>query len=358
MITFICGAPGTGKSNALVSMLMTIYKDRVIYANGIPDLKVNHLELEDGTKWHEVVPDGSLIVIDEAQNVFRPRGPGQKVPDHVAKLETHRHRGLDFIIISQGPNLIDSNVRALVGRHVYLRDLGVLGRYWYEWPECADNCRTSWKNAPISRRYRLDKAAQANYRSASLHVKPVRSFPRMLVVLLVMLLVVPVMAWKAYAMVQGKLAPTQQQPQQPSKLEQAGKQVTVTSGNDSQARTSIDDRIDWVPRISSRPESAPAFDQLRKVAAMPVVVGCMSFKGVTKCFTQQGTDAGLDRREAAELLERPRFDPYAAPKGQEVGGVRLTAEKRPEADPAPMVVLLDGPGRRDPQGAAGATARR
>ena len=352
MITFISGAPGTGKSNALVSMLMGIYKDRAIYANGIPDLKVNHLELEDATRWHELVPDGSLIVIDEAQNVFRPRGPGQKVPDHVAKLETHRHRGLDFIIISQGPNLIDSNVRALVGRHVYLRDLGVLGRWWYEWPECADNCRTSWKNAPIRQRYKLDKVAQANYRSASLHVKPVRSFPRMLIVLAVMLCIVPVLGWRAYAMVQAKLAPTHEQ-QKPSKLDQAGKQVQadpVTSGYGSQAKA-IDDRIDWIPRVSSRPESAPAFDQLRKVVAMPVVVGCMQFKGVTKCFTQQGTDAGLDAREAHELLARPRFDPYSAPKAIDVGSLGSDREKPLQADPAPTLVVLEGPGRRDPLGA-------
>lgn len=149
MITLITGAPGTGKSAALVSLLKELSKGRTIYVNGIPDLKIDHQELEDPTKWIDDVPDGSIIVIDEVQRIWRPRGPGQKVPPDIAALETHRHRGIDFYIVTQGPRLVDTNVRALVGRHVHLRDLGFLGRWWYEWPECADNCSTGWKNAPL-----------------------------------------------------------------------------------------------------------------------------------------------------------------------------------------------------------------
>ncbi|REM13800.1 hypothetical protein DSI34_08745, partial [Mycobacterium tuberculosis] len=51
----------------------------------------------------------------------------------------------------------------------------------------------------------------------------------------------------------------------------------------------IDDRIAWTPRISSRPESAPAYDDLRKVAAMPVVAGAICNSKGCRCVTQQGT---------------------------------------------------------------------
>lgn len=188
MITLITGAPGAGKSAALVDLLTQLGKDRPLYVNGVPDLAIPHFSLDEPEKWPDLVPDGSVIVIDEVQNVWRPAGPGQKIPESITKLETHRHRGLDFYIVTQMPRLVHTNVRALVGRHVHLRDVGILGRYWYEWPECAENCNSAWKSATIKKRYRLPKHIFSQYSSASLHVKPIRSFPTMLVVAIVALL--------------------------------------------------------------------------------------------------------------------------------------------------------------------------
>lgn len=348
MITFITGVPGTGKSNAVVSMLETIGKDRAVYVFGIPELKIPHVELPDPSTWPDTVPDGSVIILDEVQNVWRPRGPGQKVPEHVAKLELHRHRGLDFYIIAQGPNLVDANVRALVGRHVHLRDLGILGRWWYEWPECADNCRTAWKNAPIKKRYRLDKAAQAKYKSASVHIKPIRSVPWMLAVMVLALCIVAFMSWRAYGMISAKVNPPK-----PTTTAVASGQVGTAPGAQQPAATAkvIDDRIAWVPRISHRPESAPAFDDLRKVAVMPVVAGAICNGKGCRCVTQQGTNAGLTDKECRTWLENPPFDPYSAIKPDAAPSTLPGRENAPGAQPGPALVVIDSPGWRDPVGA-------
>jgi zona occludens toxin len=307
MITLITGAPGAGKSNALVALLAEIGKDRPLYCFGIPELKVPHEDLADPTTWPDTVPDGSAIILDEVQNVWRPRGPGQKVPEHVSKLETHRHRGLDFYIITQGPNLVDSNVRALVGRHVHLRDLGILGRWWYEWPECADNCRTSWKNAPIKKRYRLDKEAQKKYKSASIHVKPIRSVPWMLAVMVLALVAVAVLAWKGYGVVTGKMAPAK--PAQVAPI--AGSSTSSTK--QAEAAPHIDDRVDWIPRVSGRPESAPAYDKLRIVVNMPRIVGGYIQGKTVYCFDQQGRDAGKSEAECRAWIKAPPFDAFTVP---------------------------------------------
>ena len=266
MITLITGAPGTGKTNALVSLLAELSKERTIYVHGIPDLKIDHQELTDPTTWPDTVPDGSAIVIDEVQTVWRPRGPGQKVPDHVAKLETHRHRGLDLFIITQGPNLVDSNVRALVGRHIHLRDLGVLGRWWYEWPECADNCRTGWKNAPIKKRYRLDKAAQQQYKSASIHIKPIRSIPWMLVVMLVAVITVFTMSWFAYKAINARMNPQSTKP--------ATQAAPIPAGTASAPRPV---QASYTPPPPPAPPPAPA------------LVGCISNKKTCHCFDEAGS---------------------------------------------------------------------
>lgn len=202
MITLITGAPGAGKTAALVDLLGT-FKDRPIYCDGIPELQLTHEVLTDARQWQTLVPDGAAIVIDEVQRVWRPSGAGSKVPGDIEALETHRHRGLDFFIVTQHPNLVHSNVRRLVGRHVHLRDVGMLGRWWYEWPE-ATNPET-FRNAPVKKRYTLPKAAFGKYKSASLHIKPIRSVPRAVLLVGVAVIAFAALAWTAYRSISGKL---------------------------------------------------------------------------------------------------------------------------------------------------------
>ena len=319
MITLITGAPGTGKTNALVSLLAELGKDRTVYVHGIPDLKIEHQELTDPSTWPDTVPDGSAVVIDEVQTVWRPRGPGQKVPEHVAKLETHRHRGLDFYIITQGPNLVDSNVRALVGRHIHLRDLGILGRWWYEWPECADNCRTGWKNAPIKKRYRLDKAAQQQYKSASIHVKPVRSIPWMLAVMMVAIITVFTMTWFAYKAINARMNPQQAKP--------ATQAAPMPGGTASAPRS--------VPASYTPP---PAPEQAPPPPA-PRLVGCISNKTKCHCFDDTGALVTPPREicEAeATVLRRilpPAPSPQSTPIAQQITAQATAATKPADSEP-------------------------
>ncbi|GAA6121509.1 zonular occludens toxin domain-containing protein [Acidovorax sp. FG27] len=313
MLTLITGAPGTGKSAALVSMLEELGQGRQIYANGIPDLKIDHIELAEPERWPELVPDGSLIVIDEVQRIWRPRGPGQKVPDHVALLETHRHRGLDFYIITQGPNLVDSNVRALVGRHVHLRDLGILGRWWYEWPECADNCRTAWKNAPIKKRYRLPKHIFAKYKSASVHIKPVRSVPWMLAVMVAALVLVGVLSWYAYKAINARMnpAPATPPPTLPQPLPGATVQAPAPATQQAPPAPP-DERVDFIPRLSDRPWTAPAYDHLRKVVSMPTITGAMCINDKCVCFSGKSRLSDVSSDACNDWREQRPFNPYAA----------------------------------------------
>ena len=360
MITLITGAPGTGKTAAVVSMLRELSKDRLLYVCNLNELKIDHLPLEDCTKWHTDVPDGAVIVIDEVQNFWPPRGPGQKKPDWIAALETHRHRGIDMYIITQGPNLIDSNVRALVGRHVHLRELGLLGRWWYEWPECADNCRTGWKNAPIKRRDKLPKKIFGDYKSASIHVKPKRSVP---IVLFILVGAIGFFGWKAwglYSTISGRLADMGVtgalgvKPAHTAVASSSGGLPVQLSGSGQQKV--IDDRVDWIPRISHRPETAPAYDDLRKVAVMPRVAGALVMGKRVRCVTQQGTDAGLTEAECRDWLERRPFDPYTLPEPVQLSTPSDGKEKLATVAQGPGLILLEGSGWRDPLGSAASSS--
>lgn len=312
MLTLITGAPGAGKTAALVSMLADLGKDRQLYVNGIPDLQIPHVQLDEPERWMELVPDGSVIIIDEVQNVWRPQGPGQKIPDHIAKLETHRHRGLDFYIITQGPNLVHANVRALVGRHVHLRDLGFMGRWWYEWPETCDNCRTAWKGAPLKKKYKLPKKIFGSYKSASLHVKPERSFPWMVVVLVVALLVVGVLSWVFYRSISDRMSPPKPSPAVVAPVGSSALSGGSLTGGGGALGGPPDERTDMVPRLSDRPWTASAYDALRTVVRVPYITGAICLNDQCVCYHKMAKLREVSSSACLQWAKDQPFNPYVA----------------------------------------------
>jgi len=198
MITVFTGSPGAGKTASLVDFLSKLPGDRPLFVDGLDGWTLPHTVV-DANNWHAELPDGAILVIDEVQRVWRPRGAGAKVPESVSQLETHRHRGIDVFVTTQAPRLMDSNVRVLVGRHVHIRDVGVLGRYWYEWPECND--AMAWKTCINKKRISLPKKAFALYKSASLHTVPVRGIPRAIFVGLIALMIFAVLAYGVYKII-------------------------------------------------------------------------------------------------------------------------------------------------------------
>jgi len=303
MITVFTGAPGAGKTAALVDYLSKLPGDRPVFVDGLDGLTLPHTPV-DANEWHHQLPDGAILVIDEVQRVWRPRGPGSKVPQSVAELETHRHRGIDVFITTQSPKLLDSNVRALVGRHVHIRDVGVLGRHWYEWPEINESM--NWKGCVNRHRFKLPKKAFSLYKSASIHTVPVRGFPRALIFGVVALLAFAVLGYgvfRIFERVRGSEAESLPVPVSTMPVQLVGRPPSVE-------RSGAYDTTQFIPRVSSVPESAPAYDALRVVVVMPRVVGGYCIDGVCKCINQQGLDSGLSSGDCSRWMASPPFYPY------------------------------------------------
>lgn len=172
MITLITGTPGSGKTLFAVSQLLAgEYKTRRLLVSGIDSLTLPHELLDDDgvRRWPELVQSGDVVVIDEVQRLWRPRAAGAKVPDDIGKLETHRHFGVDFVLITQHPMLLDQNVRRLVGRHIHVRRIfGASAALLYEWDHASDPGRI--KDA-TTRSFRYPRSAFSLYKSAELHTK-------------------------------------------------------------------------------------------------------------------------------------------------------------------------------------------
>lgn len=316
MITLFTGAPGAGKTAALVDALMTTpeYAGRPLFVHGLDGLCLNH-QLINAAAWSAkdpsgeyIVPDGALVVIDEVQSIWRARTIGAQVPDAVQALETHRHRGLDFLLTTQAPALLDVNVRRLVGRHVHIRDTGILGRWWYEWPECSDSI--DWQTALNKRRWSLPKKAFDQYISASKHIKPVRSVPRIFFIVVLCVLLLAGLIYYLYGRLSPKVQPSP--PSQTSPVSTSGG-VVVTAGPGA----APDVVMDFIPRLSGHPESAPAYDHLRKIEVLPVVTGGMCWgrtaSETCRCFVPGGFDAPISADECRTLVLNPLpYNPYQA----------------------------------------------
>lgn len=327
MITVITGTPGAGKTALAVDLLIKEYSDRPLYVDNLNGLILEHHEI-DVMEWHNEVPDGALIICDEIQRKWRPRGPGSKVPESIAALETHRHRGIDFILITQNVKLIDSNVRALVGRHLHIRDTGWMGRWLYEFPECDTN--NSWKRCENKRRYKLPKHVFDKYKSASLHTKPVRTRPILLYFVIAAVLAFIYLAWSLYQSFQTQDLPTQQnQSTSPTLIQSGVSSMLPDLQPKAETQKKIDDRVDWTPRVTTYPESAPVYDSVRQIKTFPKVAGGVCMRGVCKCFTQQGSNAGLSSDQCLYEINNPRFDAYADPQAVQA---QARVQKAPESD--------------------------
>lgn len=342
MISLFTGMPGAGKTAAVVDLIRELAKDRPLFVHFDPaerlrpeqkllheTLNIPHTPVNAAT-WHQEVPDGGILLIDEAQGCWRPRGPASKVPEAIAALETHRHAGVDIFITTQAPRLIDANVRGLVGRHVHIRDTGWLGRWWYEWPETNESL--AWKTCPVKKRYKLPKKIFELYGSANVHTTPVRMAPKTLVLVAVLLACLAALIFMIVRSVDRHTSPPEAKPVPASKSAPAPVSASVQSSLHTSARVP-DERVDFIPRLSDRPWTAPAYDQVRQVVRMPVITGAVCLNEHCDCYhgKEKLLEVGVEQCRHW-LVHRP-FNPYVP-------------------DPEPSREMRDAGGRHGPDQSA------
>ena len=101
-------------------------------------------------------PDNALIFIDEAQVSMPARSNNITPPDWIQALATHRHKGLDLVLTTQSPMLLDVFVRRLVGVHHHIqRNFGLRKASDFKWESAQ----------PDPSDYHAKKAAQVSLRS-------------------------------------------------------------------------------------------------------------------------------------------------------------------------------------------------
>ncbi|MBV6795974.1 zonular occludens toxin domain-containing protein [Xanthomonas euvesicatoria] len=335
MIYWFTGQPGHGKTLHAIEKLLE-YKDqgRMVFACNIREFdyeKTGVLEMtpEQFRDWPNFMPDGAVALVDEAyeHGMLPKRPPGSKVPHHVEQLAKHRHRGLDFIFVSQSPDKqCDQFVHDLIERHVHVRRrFGTKFVHLREFDRFES--RPEKANALIVRRKKLPTRPMGTYKSTELDTTE-RKIPWYYIALPIFLVAAIVMMYVAFGRMGNRLAGEAVTPDANAAQAQAvprdGASATAHgTATAAKAMTSAEYAKRFLPRIPSEPWSAPAYDDKLSLPSEPPRLFCMSSltgnnasgdrMGPTcTCLTEQGTQYVLDQQTCRYIARRGQYEPYRA----------------------------------------------
>ena len=335
MITIITGIPGHGKTLYAVSRFAEFAKQegRQVFFAGIPDCSVpgwlpvpGGNEFADGSvnytdealtaarSWHQF-PPRSIVVVDEAHQVFPQRGPSAVVPEYVGMTAVLRRLGIDLVLITQDGNSLDHFVRRRCGRYLHIwRSMGMARATVWEFPRCCDWEDHNARRLGRSSQWAYPKGAYALYKSAEVHTVKMR-LPKALLWLPVGVAALGFCGFLAYKALFGGLGEAPSKALEKAKAPVAAATSPSTPPQAGPVKTSLQGPGEWlharVPRFADFPESAPLFDTLAKPLQFPHVAVCMRSGGKCSCYSQQGTRLGSGSAEYCErFVAEGSFNPY------------------------------------------------
>ncbi|HFF6218578.1 TPA: zonular occludens toxin domain-containing protein [Stenotrophomonas maltophilia] len=333
MIYWYTGQPGHGKTLHAIERLLE-FKDqgRIVYACNIREFeysKTGVLEMtpEQFKDWMNFLPDGAVALVDEAyEHGMLPKRPaGSKVPPHVEQLAKHRHRGLDFIFVSQSPDKqCDQFVHDLIERHIHVRRrFGTKFVHLRTFDKFAANAE---KAQPLTvTRKMLPKRPMGTYKSTELDTTE-RRIPWYFFALPIALVVGLALSYYAFGRMGSRLTgddalPTST-PASNGPLARDGASATAGASGSVARPVPLEEYVNnYLPRIASQPWSAPVYDSANNLPSEPPRLFCMSSLGgenglgqhdepSCSCVTEQGTGYDLDEPTCRYIARRGQYEPY------------------------------------------------
>lgn len=324
MIYLVTGVPGASKTLNTIKFICedSTFKDRPVFYHNIKELTLDWNKLEDPHQWQSL-PEGSVIVLDEAQDHFGARPNTREVPETIKELSKHRHRGYDIIFITQHPNLLDVFIRRLVNFHVhYHRPFGakVVSKLTWQKQKNPDDYHD--KQEAEKQTVTIDKKYFGVYKSAEVHTHKFR-LPRKVIFLIALIIGLISFAVSFYNrnLNPDNVAIIQSQADKPLNANQ------VFGGPDTEQ---IPREELLKPRMLGLPHTAPIYDKLTEPKSVPWP-NCIEWaSGECRCYTQQATRIRtISAQVCRTIIKDGLFNPMisdsagsrrAAPRGRDVSG--------------------------------------
>lgn len=348
MIYLITGTPGTGKTSMAVDMILN-NKDGLFTMEAEDGTKIDrplyfcHIDGLDARKFkahelteeqlqsaplNEIVPEGSVVIVDEADYTYPVRSSAQKPPPYIQTLKELRHNAFTLILMTQHPTMVDKYIRNLVSRHIHL-ERKVVGTYKYEFYRCEDSLTPQVFASTTKSFYKPPKEAFKYYKSASKHIKFKKKIPKVFwfVFFLIAVLLYFGVPWigrmyekanvsaKKEEVVQVKDS-QQVQPSAPVEAEFVDLIDVPPPAPSSallEAAASVPEFSEayYRPRVEGMPETAPIYDGIRSVSRMESVAACIKGRKGCDCYTDFGTKVSIKPETCRDWAENGLpFNPY------------------------------------------------
>jgi len=309
---------------------------RTIYTN-IAGLEIDTVRpIPPDADWRKL-PDGSYVVYDEIQNIPIFSSENRALDPIVKELTIHRHRGFDIIGITQFPDLVKKEFRALVGHHRHLvNSFGLKRSTQYEWSTCKidPNAFKNKATAEIKSTFAFPSDLYKYYRSSTAHTHK-RRLPWRFIMILSAVLIACISLFtcsfsKENNVVRQIATGTPHDPAKPSSDKSDSKQSlpatktdpTQTQNENADSANPTNNESDLDVRTAYNPSDPFGFQPVQYIEPTSVRVfsGCFCTKKSCKAYDQQGTQiSGIDPKLCKGLMEDSSNRPYNYFKQQTAG---------------------------------------
>ncbi len=341
MIRLFTGLPGSFKTCHAVRVIReAVEAGRPVFVSNLDGLNVQGVEVWDDPKEWEALPVGALLVVDEAQRYWRA-SRDLKIPPEIVALETHRHKGIDFLLTTQQPGYLLKHLRGLVGEHVHHMRTGKMRAKTLTYNRVCDDVTSTVEAKKADQGFFLATKEDFNY-----YTSTVKDTHKPRINRRTILLAIAALAIAAVFGVAGKgiLWGSSKGPDSSEPAQFAGQSPQETGRHGSSTPpVSVEAYIArHTPRIDGVPWSAPIFDG-REVVSQPEVYCISSGAGIdangdhaeasAHCVTEQGTPVVVPVALARRMSQTGGiYNPYRAPAVQQP--VQPGAGQGPAAMPA------------------------
>lgn len=318
----IDGVPGAGKTlNTIKEVRDRANKEaRPVFYNYITDLSDSlgweELTDEQIKNWHNDLPEGAILVVDEAWRHFPKWESKKQPPDYVLAFFQHRKKGHDVYLIVQSARVqLDPVVYENTEAHIHFqRVAGSSMVKRFEWNGTVGNPKVASSIAVARVSFqRLDPSIFQLYKSAEIHTHKFRPPIKFLLAIALVIFCFFAIIYNSY------------KAKQNFDGRDAGSVVASVVGANSSAGTPLEsstasqkagekslslDPANYKPRIPRMAWTAPIYDQLRQPKSYPRPAACILNKqtNACRCYTQQATPLDVPDKFCRMSVGRSTFD--------------------------------------------------